>query len=254
MGVLCDEAVVLRRLDYSETSQVLVLLTRAHGQVRVIAKGVKRSTKTRFATGIDLLDVGTLAFSTGRGGAAELATLTEWTQTRVLSDLRRALPRLHGALYAAEVTAAMTADWDPHPGLHEALLTALESLNTARDPLPPLVAFLARLLDEVGLAPCFERCVGCHRPVDATPGAEGWCFSSFEGGLLCRDCEGAHVEKRGLAAPGLAVLRGRPAASPAAWPAAFDLLNYHLSHLMGRRPLLADKVRPAPDPAGQPAS
>ena len=37
MPLIQDQAVVLRRLDYSETSQVLVLFTRDHGKVRAIA-------------------------------------------------------------------------------------------------------------------------------------------------------------------------------------------------------------------------
>ena len=54
MTAIKDEAIVLRRLDYSETSQVLAFFTRDHGPRRLIAKGVKRSTKKKFATGIDL--------------------------------------------------------------------------------------------------------------------------------------------------------------------------------------------------------
>ncbi len=58
MALISDRAIVLRRLDYSETSQILALFTREYGQVRVIAKGIKRSTRSRFAVGIDLLEVG----------------------------------------------------------------------------------------------------------------------------------------------------------------------------------------------------
>ena len=55
MPLVKDEAIVLRRLDSSESSQVLVFFTREHGPQRLIAKGIKRGTKQRFATGIDLL-------------------------------------------------------------------------------------------------------------------------------------------------------------------------------------------------------
>ena len=51
MSVFADQAVVLLRYDYSETSQIVALMTRDHGVVRAIAKGIKRGTKTRFATG-----------------------------------------------------------------------------------------------------------------------------------------------------------------------------------------------------------
>ena len=74
MPLIRDAAVVLGRIDYSESSQILVLFTREHGKVRAIAKGAKRSTKTRFAPGVDLLDIGTVIFSVRHERAEGLAT------------------------------------------------------------------------------------------------------------------------------------------------------------------------------------
>ena len=105
MALISDSAVVLTRLDYSETSQVIVLLTRAHGKVRAIAKGIKRGTKKRFAAGIDLLDVGQVVVSSRYERGPGLATVTEWKQTRSLSGLREKLFRIQGAQYVAEITA-----------------------------------------------------------------------------------------------------------------------------------------------------
>ncbi len=56
MATIRDHAVALRRYEYSETSQVIVFFTRDHGLVRAIAKGIKRSTKTRFAAAVDPCD------------------------------------------------------------------------------------------------------------------------------------------------------------------------------------------------------
>jgi DNA repair protein RecO (recombination protein O) len=246
MPLISDQAVVLRRLDYSETSQVLILFTRQHGKVRAIAKGVKRSTKRRFGTAIDLLEVGHVSLSTRSPHSQELATLTEWKQTAPLSGLRQTLPRLYAAQYAAEVTAGLTEDWDPHPRLYDALRALLDNLCDLLDPLPVLVAFVTGLLTEVGSAPRFDRCVGCGRTVDARPAAHGAYFSSREGGPLCRDCEPAYVEKRSLPPAVLEALRRPPATEARALAGAFDLLNYHVSHLMGRAPLLADKLAAVP--------
>ena len=40
-----DEAVVLRRHDFSETSQIASLLTRSHGRRQVLAKGARRERR-----------------------------------------------------------------------------------------------------------------------------------------------------------------------------------------------------------------
>jgi DNA repair protein RecO (recombination protein O) len=239
MALSADQAIVLRRLDYSETSQVLVFFGRARGKIRAIAKGIKRSTRSRFAAAIDLLDVGHLVYSTRSARQAELAILTEWTQSEAFIGLRGRLQRLYAAQYAAEVVAGLTEDWDPHPALYDGLLSLLSALSDADAVLDPVVSFQRTLLLEIGSFPELEACVGCGRVVGEV---EPLWFSSFEGGLLCRDCEAAHAEKRAVAPGALPALRG-DASAGAPVAAAFDLYNYHTAHLMGRNPLLAPWVR-----------
>lgn len=270
MALIRDEAVVLARLDYSETSQVLVLFTRQHGKVRAIAKGIRRGTKARFAVGTDLLDVGTVVVSSRQERSANLATVTEWKQTRSLSGLRETLARLRGAEYAIEITTHLTEDWDPHFELFDSLLSTLTGLSEASEPLPLVVAYQLSLLDAVGSHPRFDTCVLCGRRDGLTH------LSAYEGGMICRHCEAGQVEKwavspgtlekvsrlatrsppkpqplarspsepQALAAePG--GLRVSSSAFSASTDSAFGLLNYYIAHLMGREPLLASKVVPS---------
>ena len=61
MPLVNDRCICLRKIEYSETSQILALFSRGHGLVRVIAKGAHRRTKagaSKFDGGVDLLDVG----------------------------------------------------------------------------------------------------------------------------------------------------------------------------------------------------
>jgi len=236
MALISDQAVVLKRLDYSETSQIIVFFTREHGKVRAIGKGIKRGTKTRFAVGIDLLDVGRVVLSSRQERGAALATLTEWKQTHSLSGLREKLFRLHGAQYAAEITGELTEDWDPHVELFDALEGTLTDLSEALEPLSAVIGYQSCLLRSVGLLPRFDRCVLCGRTEDLTH------FSSFEGGLVCRHCEPGQVEKRELSPATLSVLRGNP--PTISYAGAFSLLNYHIANLMGREPLLASSLVP----------
>lgn len=264
MSAIADNAVVLTRLDYSETSQVLVFFTREHGKVRAIGKGLRRGTRTRFATGIDLLEVGRLIVSARQERSATLANLTEWKQTLHFAGLRARLPRLHAALYTAEITATLTEDWDPHPCVYDALVYTWSSLAQADAVLTAVVGYQWVLLDEIGSLPRFESCVRCNRTIDLTH------FSSFEGGMICRHCEPGQVEKREVstatgqvlhAIPGWAGLESGPGVFPlaahgtqdgavarpvdnsnTALVGAFSTLDYHLAHLMGRQPRLTDKL------------
>ena len=163
MPLIQDEAITLRRLDYSETSQVLVFFTREHGRKRLIAKGIKRSTKKKFAVGIDLLERGRAVFTTGRSNHQGLGTLAEWRQTDVHLGLRNNLQRLYAAQYASEITTAMTEDEDPHPQLYDALAELLEKLSDGSEPLPAVIDYQCALLHAAGFWPDLNRCVVCDR-------------------------------------------------------------------------------------------
>ncbi len=230
MPAVKDEAVALRRLDYSETSQVLAFYTRRHGLRRLIAKGIKRGTRNRFAVGVDLLERGSVVFLPRPQEARGLGTLTEWRQTQAWLALRDSLPRWYAAQYLAEVTCAMTEEADAHEGLYLALVAALDRLSTADDPFPATVGYLHALLTSAGLWPELGRCVSCGKL--APPGRAGY-FAAGQGGLICRDCEPAVAEKRKLSAATLDALRGGPAAPPAVRE-AFVALDEAVATAVGR--------------------
>jgi DNA repair protein RecO (recombination protein O) len=251
-----DQAIVLRVTEFSESSQIVWLFTERSGQVRLMAKGVRRSTKARTAVGLDLLECGEAGFDPARPNA-ELGTLTEWALRDAHLGLRRSLPHLLAGLYAAELVASFTLAEDPHPQLFEtfkrflavaadeASSNAAESAAGAAggvgrpdsDRVAALVVrFQTRLLEAIGYAPRLDACVQCGR---AVPSAEPAFFSSGAGGLLCRDCEMPFIEKRRLPRG----LRGEETrADPLAW---FDLLEYHLTALLGRPLRSSGRLREA---------
>lgn len=239
MSAISDLATVLKRTDYSETSQIVTLLTAEHGKERLIAKGIKRGTKTRFAPGLDLLETGRVLYRVRPERGRELGMLIEWKQSQVFPALRQRLDCLYAAQYAAEITEQMTEDGDPHPGLHEALLQLLQQLGRDTQTLQLLVDYQRALLVRVGLWPQLNRCVETGRPISERQEAH---FSSTAGGLVCRDLEPTLIEKRRVPPGVLAGLRkGRW--TPADLLEAFELLNYHLQHTVGRAMRLADYVR-----------
>lgn len=238
MALVKDSAIVLRRLDFSETSQVLAVFTRDHGQQRVIAKGIKRGTKTRAGIGIDLLEKGDIVFSARPGKEDRLATLTEWRQRDGYRHLRGDLARMYAAEYAADVTVQLTEAHDPHPGLFDAI-DALFSQLGEQLPADALSNYLWQLLREIGLRPQMDACVGCGRAVTAD---EALYFSSHQGGAVCRDCEPGVAEKRRLSRETAELLGG---STETITGRAFPLLDYHLRETMGRPSKLSAIVRRA---------
>jgi len=234
MSSISDDAVVLGRLDYSETSQILVFFTHGHGKVRVMGKGLKKSTRKRFAAGIDLLDIGQLTISARHARTEQLSNMIEWKQTKSLSGLRDTLSRLYAAQYVSEITTRLTEDWDPHETLFLALVHALETIADAGFALMPVVIYQRQLLEEIGSYPRFDICMLCQRDDNLTH------FSSFEGGMICQDCQPKQVEKKRILATTLGALLYEPTEETCA--GAFKTFNYHISHQMGKEPVLARKL------------
>ena len=97
-----DQAICLRLLDWSETSQIVQLLTREHGKVSGLAKGSKRfapSSIARFSGGIELMTGGELLAN--HKPTTDLLNITEWDLQQpwwhAASQVLLLAPELRGA-------------------------------------------------------------------------------------------------------------------------------------------------------------
>lgn len=173
-----DHAIVLRLVDWSETSQVAALLTRDHGKVSATAKGAKRQTPSvmgKFSGGLELLSRGEAVLMTKPG--RDLANLIEWDLTESCHVVRRDLRAFERAMYAADVTHHMLDDHDPHPRTFEALGVMLD------DPIEPrsLLTFQWALINDCGYRPVLDRDAQTNQPL---PGGATVAFSASAGGLV----------------------------------------------------------------------
>lgn len=236
MPLVTDEAIVLRCSDFSETSQVVTLFSARHGLLRLLAKGIRRSTRERILPGIDVLERGDIAFRPAKPDVG-LGMLTEWAQRATPATLARSLDTLYAGLYAAEVTPALTEAYDPHEGLYaglDALLTSLTGIAERNsgsadqgEALSALLRFQAELLRAIGLAPNLRSCGLCGR--ELAPAKRRY-FSPAAGGALCERCAAQRHDVYGLR-PGLRD-GSRKEESLGDW---FALLDLHLGYQMRRR-------------------
>lgn len=182
-----EMAICLRAFDYSETSQVVRLLTRGEGVVALMAKGAKRA-KSKTGGALDILAEGELVYSEGKGDS--LGTLMEFRESVSRATLRLGAERLYGALYAAELVGMMLAEGDPHPEVFVLLQGTLARLAEPDAPIPAVLAwFQWRLLRFVGLLGGLDCCCECGVSVGEMGLQAGVYFSSRQGGLLCEGCE-----------------------------------------------------------------
>src|SRR4051812_49882730 len=97
-------ALVVRGVDFSETSRIVTLWTREFGKVRVLAKGGRR-LKSNFESALDLLTLCSIVLL--RKSSSGLDLLTE-------AQVGERFPRLRAdlaALYAAYYVAELLSDW-----------------------------------------------------------------------------------------------------------------------------------------------
>src|SRR3954468_16631423 len=153
MALTRDRCLCLRKVEYSETSQILTLLGREHGLMRLIAKGAHRRTKagaSKFDGGLDLLDLGDAVFSLRL--EKDLATLTEWSLRDGHLELRANLRALYLGQYAAELVGLLIEEHDPHPQIFDRFEQVLIGLSGAgREEL--FLAFQLDLFRESGYLP-----------------------------------------------------------------------------------------------------
>lgn len=169
-----DRAVVIRGYDFGEADRIIVLLTRNHGVVRAVAKGVRRSN-SRFGSRLQKFVDVDVALYLGRG----LATITEADVVKLYGHMTDDYDRYTAACAVLETAESLSFDADP--ALYELTTTALERIHSG-DPTLELDAFLLHAMSYAGWAPSLVDCAQCAKP------GPHRAFHPPSGGAVCEDC------------------------------------------------------------------
>ncbi len=178
MPVYRDEAVVLRTHKLGEADRIVTMLTRQHGKVRAVAKGVRR-TASKFGSRLEPFMVADVQLYEGR-------SLDVITQAESLGAYGADIAGDY-ASYTAANAMVETADrvTEAESSLQQYLLLvgALRSLARREHGASlTLDSYLLRALSLAGWAPSFLDCARC--------GAAGPHLSLVVqlGGVVCTDC------------------------------------------------------------------
>ena len=174
-----DRAVVLRKLDYGEADRIFTLLTRDHGKVGAIAKGVRKPA-SKLGPSLELYGHIDVLLAKGRGELDVVAQVERVPGYRIEGEMER---MAHAALIA-ELAERVCEDRHPVDGVYELTVGALYELGHETDPRRASAWFILTALDLLGYAPQLMACVSCERPLAAKPAA----FSAEAGGFLCDQC------------------------------------------------------------------
>jgi DNA repair protein RecO (recombination protein O) len=174
-----DHGIVLRTYRLGEADRIVVLLTRAHGKVRAVAKGV-RKTKSKFGARLEPTSHVAAQFYEGR----ELDIVTQADTVDHFRAIREDLDRIARASAMLEAADQLSLEGQPAVRLYQMLLGALRELAARNSPLV-VPAFFWKLLALEGFGPVVDQCATCgRRPPEVTLGA----FDLHTGGTLCGSC------------------------------------------------------------------
>ncbi|RSX55651.1 DNA repair protein RecO [Bifidobacterium dolichotidis] len=177
MALYRDEGIVLRTTKLGEADRIITLLTRNHGKVRAVAKGVRR-TKSRFGARLEPFMRADLLLNEGR-------TFDSIRQAESISSYAAPITADYDRFTAASVIVEIISDLastehEPVGAQYMLLAGALNALATAKH-APELIAnsYVLRAIALAGWTPRLDSCVVCGRTTDLK------YFSVRAGGVMC---------------------------------------------------------------------
>ena len=231
-------AIVLRTIEFSETSLIVTLLTREFGRVSAMAKGARRP-KGPFEGALDLLAVCRVVVL--RKSSDSLDLLTEAKLHRRFRGGERSLERVYGGYYIAEMLRLLTDDHDPHPNVYDLTIRTLQQIDGIGEVASSLTYFDAQILRMLGHSPGTDRCTDCGSGV---AGSSRIAFSLSSGGIVCNQCRGRQrqtISVRGRVIDEIKRLQSTDAELPTKVPAELygelrAILNRYIQTVVGSVP------------------
>ena len=193
------DAIVLTRFDYGEADRIMTLFTPAHGKLKAIAKGVRR-TKSRIGGSLEPLAELRVALARGR----TFDVVTQVQVSHAWLRLRDSLESTATAWYFAELADRSLEERHEAEGLYALLRRAYELLDAGMDSGRVARWYEMHLADEMGVRPEVDRCVECDRMLEAD---EQFRWVPPLGGLLCSRCPGPPADRAGLSLEALKLLK-----------------------------------------------
>lgn len=231
-------ALVLRTIEFSETSLVVTLLSKEFGRLSTLAKGARRP-KGPFEGSLDLLSVCRVVVI--RKNTESLDLLTEAKLIRRFRGGQRSLQRVYGGYYIAEMLRLLTDDRDPHPDVYDLALRVLDQIDGNGDVPAAILYFDAQVLRLLGHAPSTDKCTECGNNITA---ARRMTFALIGGGVVCQNCRPRQQQSISVSQESIDQLRNLqdsqttlPASLP---PQTYGelraVMNRYITALLGKMP------------------
>ena len=191
MAIFTTSGILLRSMNYRETSKIFRFLTLDHGLTSLIAKGVRQ--KRRYGgEGLELFSRGEITFYAK--GTGDLHLFKEFSLKKTGRTLAGNIFQFTAASVLGEIVLIQGTN-ERSPEVFDKLKVGLDNLENASVQLaiPILLKEAWSLVVTLGYRPEISNCINCATPLDKE---EIGKFDLQEGGILCYSCGSTSVGPR----------------------------------------------------------
>jgi DNA repair protein RecO (recombination protein O) len=156
-----DLGIVVRKIDYGESDEIVHLLCVSEGKLHGIAKG-SRASKKRFVNNLELYNEIDFEYGRKKGRDGGLALIESASLVASeFSNVDRSYRTSAVAAYLAEIITTGAREGEADRRLYNVLKRIMAALKTEEPTLTFVAVWLFRVLEAMGFQPNLSCCCRC---------------------------------------------------------------------------------------------
>lgn len=216
------EAIVLKAIDFSESSSIVTFFTPDRGRLTCMAKGVKRP-KSQLAGLLDTFNRVELVYLWKESRSVQL--MTDGTLLDRYAGIKENLDKSIYGAFLVEMMHRIAHENEPSHDLFDVYVDGMTRLNDWSGDVCIHVCWqIYRLLTVAGFSPTLRECCQCGKAMSKDAGF------SYDGGVTCPACSADARMDRGTYQTLLAIGKGRECPRLKGGEKVFQLLRYFTAH------------------------
>jgi DNA repair protein RecO (recombination protein O) len=185
-NILKTEALVLRKLNFGDSSNIASFYTKDLGKISAIIKGA-RSSKSKIGKIADVLNKVEIVIYSKDSRDVQLVSQIDLVNH--YPSLKNNLEKLKYASAVIELIDIFVLENETNDRLYRGTAKILDLINSGNDPLHSFAKYFIFFISEIGFELEIEKCRSCEKKLDVK---EQVGFN-FEGSFYCSKCSKDHM-------------------------------------------------------------
>jgi len=179
MAIQKTQAIVIKKMDFRDTSFIVTLFTRDFGKLKAVVKGIRKEGSSDLVH-FEILNYLSIVFY--EKSKSELHLLSESFLEDPMLALRNSFRTFTFGCFLAELVDAFYEIHEVSTGIFDVFLETLKRSDSETASYWVLRFELA-VLKDLGLFPGIQNCIRCRKSEE-----KKWFWSVRQGGVLCATC------------------------------------------------------------------